>query len=54
MKRNEIKLIALMGILYFICQISRTDLGASLVDLIADLQLRKERISLVLTGGYIC
>ena len=53
MKRKEVKLVVFMGILYFVCQVSRADLGAALVDLIADLQLRKERISIVLTGGYI-
>ena len=53
MKRNEVKLVVFSSILYFVCQVSRTDLSASLVDLITDLQLSKELISIALTAGYI-
>ena len=41
------------SILYFVCQVSRTDLSASLVDLITGLQLSKKLISIALPAGYI-
>lgn len=46
-------LVLLFGFIYFMCQICRTDLSSALVDLIADLQITKERASFAITCGFI-
>lgn len=51
--KKQIVLTCMMGMLYMVSQISRTDLSAVLVDLIPDLKFTKESISLAITAGYI-
>lgn len=46
-------LVLLFGIIYFMCQICRTDLSSVLVDLIADLHITKESASIAITLGFI-
>ena len=51
-KRNR-TLVLLLGLIYLMCQICRTDLSSALVDFIEDLQITKEQASLAITFGYI-
>ena len=53
MKKKHWKLVILSGILYFFCQICRTDLSACMVDLLPDLGIAKDAIGLAITAGYI-
>ena len=53
MKKEHWKLVILSGILYFVCQICRTDLSACMVDLLPDLGIAKDAIGLAITAGYI-
>lgn len=53
MKKKHWKLVILSGILYFFCQICRTDLSACMVDLLPDLGIAKDAMGLAITAGYI-
>ena len=53
MKKKHWKLVILSGILYFVCQICRTDLSACMVDLLPDLGIAKDAMGLAITAGYI-
>lgn len=53
MKKKHWKLVILSGILYFVCQICRTDLSACMVDLLPDLGIAKDSMGLAITAGYI-
>lgn len=52
-KRRETQFIVLACGLYFICQISRTDLSAVLLDLMHSLGFSKDALGIAVTGGYI-
>ena len=53
LKKKHWKLVILSGILYFFCQICRTDLSACMVDLLPDLGIAKDAMGLAITAGYI-
>ena len=53
LKKKHWKLVILSGILYFVCQICRTDLSACMVDLLPDLGIAKDAMGLAITAGYI-
>ena len=53
LKKKNWKLVILSGILYFVCQICRTDLSACMVDLLPDLGIEKDAMGLAITAGYI-
>lgn len=53
MKKKHWKLVILSGVLYFVCQICRTDLSACMVDLLPDLGVAKDAMGLAITAGYI-
>ena len=53
MKKKHWKLVILSGVLYFVCQICRTDLSACMVDLLPDLGIAKDAMGLAITAGYI-
>lgn len=53
MKRNHRDLVILSGVLYFVCQICRTDLSTCMVDLLPDLGIAKDAMGLAITAGYI-
>ena len=53
MKKKHWKLVILSGILYFFCQICRTDLSACMVDLLPDLGIAKDAMRRAITAGYI-
>ena len=53
LKKKHWKLVILSGILYFFCQICRTDLSACMVDLLPDLGISKDAMGLAITAGYI-
>ena len=52
-KKQNQTLVWLLGFIYLMCQICRTDLSSALVDFIEDLQITKEQASLAITFGYI-
>ena len=52
-EKKHWKLVIFSGILYFVCQICRTDLSACMVDLLPDLGLTKDAMGLAITAGYI-
>ena len=53
MKRNYRNLVIISGVLYFVCQICRTDLSTCMVDLLPDLGIAKDAMGLAITAGYI-
>jgi len=53
MDKKQKRLVLMSGILYFFCQLSRTDLSACFVDLLPDLGYTKDAVGIAITAGYI-
>lgn len=51
--KKEVQLIVVLCVVYFFCQISRSDFSATFVDMIPATGFTKEQVGLAVTAGYI-